>query len=146
MKIDYQRQPPGSSLCGQTCVAMIAGVPLEESISRFNSKGGTRTKQVKQVLESFGFNATNRLKRVTKGTIIPSLAIGKMRWSNSNHSHWVVIYDGKIYDPDPITTPPIRKVRKQEFAGSPRITSYLEIKRAKPRRKRKTKNLSMATN
>jgi hypothetical protein len=55
--IKYQYQPPGSSLCGQTCVAMIAGITLEESIEAFRGKkGGTRTKEVVAALRKLGIN------------------------------------------------------------------------------------------
>jgi hypothetical protein len=41
--IKWIQQPEGSSLCGQTCVAMIAGITLEESIGAFGGKKrGTR--------------------------------------------------------------------------------------------------------
>jgi len=64
------RQPEGSSLCGQACVATIAGVSLEESIRAFDgTRGGTRTKQVINALRKFGIACGDKLLRITKKRI-----------------------------------------------------------------------------
>jgi hypothetical protein len=55
-------QPPGSSLCGQTCVAMLAGISLEESISAFNGKrGGTLTRDVVDAFRKLGIHCGDKL-------------------------------------------------------------------------------------
>lgn len=89
------KQPKGSSLCGQACVAMLAGVSLEESTETFRTKGCTRYKALIQALRQLGVESAEKWKmgHPTGDAII--------RFTNQELgcSHWVVFFKGKYYDP-----------------------------------------------
>jgi hypothetical protein len=91
MMIKWIQQPEGSSLCGQTCVAMIAGVTLEESIEAFGGKrSGTRTKDVVIALRKLGIN----------GQCYPDTCIVKLHFDGQKNTHWTIWHEGKFYDPE----------------------------------------------
>ncbi len=48
-KINYIKQP-NDYLCGQACVAMLAGVTVEEVISVMNNDKGTGKKDIERAL------------------------------------------------------------------------------------------------
>jgi len=98
--IKHIKQPYCSSLCGQTCIAMLLGINLEKSIEEFNSRGGTRTKQLKEIIRKYGHDCTDKLKVVTKNTVIPEICICKVKWHGTNRSHWVLKHKDKLYDPE----------------------------------------------
>lgn len=116
-------QPKGSSLCGQTCVAMAAGVTLLRSIEVFGTRGGTRTKQVVAALRAFGFETVgDRLVRWDDKTAPPRHAILHLIWDKPGkkhkHGHWVLNWEGIVHDPA-LDTPGL-------YCGG-RFVSYLEI-------------------
>lgn len=116
-------QPAGSELCGQTCVAMAAGVSLERSIRQFGHGKATETREVVKALRAFGIGCSERLRRVSKNRIPPPRAIMAVRWLDRKRQprvwHWVLVWDGKVYDP---------AGRYPEGYGSDcEFTSYLEI-------------------
>lgn len=95
------RQPEGSSLCGQACVATIAGVSLEESIRAFDgTRGGTRTKQVINALRKFGIACGDKLLRITKKQNKTSTCIVTLHFDGCKGKHWVVYHEGRYLDPD----------------------------------------------
>ena len=101
-------QPPGSSLCGQCCVAMAAGISLEESIKVFGHRHATRTKEVAQALNALGIQCpSQRLKPLTDRDSWPTRAIIKEIYgpTRKRKSHWILLWDGKVYDPDPHDAP-----------------------------------------
>jgi hypothetical protein len=93
-------QPERSNTCGQTCVAMIAGVTYAESVTRFRSRAATRTKQVSAVLRGYGFACPGKLERY-KGGELPKLCIVKLtiKRNGKKWGHWVVYDDGYFFDP-----------------------------------------------
>lgn len=94
------RQPENSSLCGQACVATIAGVSLEESIAAFNgTRGGTRTKQVVEALRKLNISCGDKLVSLKKG-IKPPVCIAKLHFNDCKFTHWTVYYCGLYLDPD----------------------------------------------
>jgi hypothetical protein len=102
--IELILQPPGSSLCGQACVAMAVGISLEESVKVFGHRHTTRTKEVARVLNALGIQCpSRRLKRLTDRTQWPTRAIIKEIYGpiRKRKSYWVLLWDGHIYDPDP---------------------------------------------
>ncbi len=113
------RQPGGSSLCGQACIATICKVSLDEACKLAGTKGCTTTKQLIQALTQMGMCTAPRLKR---GMPESGLAILKVthRW----RSHWVIWKNGKFYDP-----------AAGVFRGLPsylqnsKVTSHLRIER-----------------
>lgn len=69
-EINYIKQPT-EYLCGQSCVAMLAGVTVEEVISVMQNDKGTGKKDI-DILKVF----------------LPKYA------------HWILYYHGKYYDPE----------------------------------------------
>ena len=114
--IQLVHQPQGSNLCGQCCVAMILGIPLGCVVALLR-KGRTTTKQLRDALRSFGILTADRAERMTSSKSLPNLAIYKMRFEGTWKSHWVVVSQGKVYDPGGNGT-------------GGRLTSYLECSRA----------------
>jgi len=106
--MDLIIQPKGSSLCGQAVVAMAAGISLEESIRIFGHRHATRTKEVARVLNTLGIQCpSRRLKPLTDRDPRPTRAIIKEIYgpTRKRKSHWVLLWDGKVYDPDPHDAP-----------------------------------------
>ncbi|MCT4543652.1 MAG: DUF1905 domain-containing protein [Vallitalea sp.] len=99
-KIDYIRylKQPQSGLCGQTCLAMLAGITVDEVIEIMKSKRwqGSITK-VMETLDYFGF--TYKKAAYTKGSIVqlPKCCIVNVR--GERISHLMVYFEGRYYDP-----------------------------------------------
>ena len=53
-RLSHIRQPEGSNLCGQACVAMLAGVTLAEAIRATGTRGRTSTRHVTHALRALG--------------------------------------------------------------------------------------------
>ncbi|PLS19618.1 hypothetical protein CVD28_04155 [Bacillus sp. M6-12] len=103
MNIQYIRQPKKSRQCGQHCLAMLTGKNIEDIIQVVGTHKGTTTKRIINALNQLGIKNSERLiSRRTQP--MPLLAICKVRreWNKSGGWHWVLLYDGKIYDPDPV--------------------------------------------
>lgn len=107
-------QPKGSRLCGQTCIAMVTGKTITEIVNCLGHGKGTRTKDLVKLLRSFGYGVPDRLRRLSNP---PRYAIAKQPKLRGNNWHWVLIWNGKRYDPAGTTYPRY---------GS-RLTSYLPI-------------------
>lgn len=112
------RQPKNSNLCGQACVATLAGISLRDSIDIFRTKGRTTTKKVRQALRQMGIGSSPRLKR---GFPKCPTAILKFVHPDGN-AHWVVWHQNKYYDP-------VAGVFKKppKYLSESRITSHLPI-------------------
>jgi hypothetical protein len=92
------RQPAGSSLCGQCCVAMAAGISLEMVRAIFGHARGTGTVEVRRALRILGVQCASRL---TYSSALPQYGIVKLRRPRgSRHWHWVLMWDGVMYDPE----------------------------------------------
>ncbi len=114
-------QPQGSALCGQCCVAMAAGVPLEAAIAAVGhaKPRGTKTRELVAALRKLGVPAAERLKRTRKDLPVPPCprAILRTERTVARRWHWLLHWDGLTYDP---------AGRYPEYDGW-RITSYLEL-------------------
>lgn len=91
MKIKLQ--PKGSNLCGQTCVAMIADISLDDAISSVGKRGLTNTKDIANALRKLGFECADKVTRYKNGLGSEfCLCVVESK-------HWVVYKDGLFYDP-----------------------------------------------
>lgn len=113
--IERQYQPPGSKLCGHTCVAMAIGKPLTEVVEILGRIGGTTTKDLVRMFRVFGFQCKDRLTRFNKIEQLPVRALVKMSYGRNQNWHWVLWWDGDIYDPS----------RNSELTGHP--TAFLDL-------------------
>ena len=98
MKINLIRQPDNSNLCGQACVAMIAGISLDESIKLFNSRGSTGTKTVYYALQKRGISCSDKAVRI-KNNNKPKLCIVTIHYTGYKNKHFCIWNNNKYYDP-----------------------------------------------
>jgi len=100
MKVKLVTQPQNSNLCGQACVATIAGKSIEDSIKAFGGKSGkTRTRDVVYALHTLGVECGDKLTRISKKTGKTNCCIVKLHFDNTKNTHWTVFYNGLFYDP-----------------------------------------------
>jgi UTP-glucose-1-phosphate uridylyltransferase len=90
--------------CGQTCIAIIAGISQWDAVHAVGNDHGTQPKHLQEALFRFGFNVER--KRFVKAEWPPPLAIALVRSKHDKgYGHAVVVRDGKVIDPaqgDPI--------------------------------------------
>jgi hypothetical protein len=118
-------QPENSALCGQVCVAMAAGVSVKKAIDVIGHEFGTTTADVRDALRGLGIEVADRLRTIGKRKgVIPKRAIlcisrkGNKREGRKERGHWMLAWDGEIYDPGGMWP---------EGYQNWRIVSYLEI-------------------
>jgi hypothetical protein len=99
MSVTHLLQPSDLPVCGQTCVAMAAGVSLERAYEVFGHQSGTTTREVVQALRHLGINCADRLRRCSKTRAIPARAILHTREQGGRRAHWMLMWDGRVYDP-----------------------------------------------
>jgi hypothetical protein len=114
--ITYLRQPH-NGCCGQACLAMLAGISVDEVIKIMKStKWQVSLSKVIETLDYFGF--THKKPIYTKGRKVelPKCCIVNVR--GESKSHLLIYYDAKYYDPTHGVL--------QEYACE-NIISYIEI-------------------
>jgi len=112
------RQPQGSDLCGQACVATICGITLDEACMLARTHGKTDTKHLKRVLHA---SSVPHDERRTRG-FPPKGQTALLFWKSENGCHWMVWHKNKYYDP---AAGVFRKTPKH--AKNARVTSYLRV-------------------
>lgn len=92
-------QPPGSSLCGQTAVAMILGISLEKAVELVGHRNGTAREELEAALRKRGVRLWDRTlgPPPTNGR---GLYLCSVRWPRGG-GHWIVLDGGRWLDPDP---------------------------------------------
>jgi hypothetical protein len=131
--IIQQYQPKGSSLCGQTCVAMACGSNCYTVAHAMGTLGGTCGTDIIRGLRKFGvatgdrmvrFGKTHRIYRVSEQHMCMLMpvrrCIAKVRSEGERRSHWVLFWDGRIFDPYPVRVP-------WQY-----VSGYVEIKEGDP--------------
>lgn len=114
----FMLQPENSCLCGQTCVAMIAEISLEESISVFGKRSSTTTKDVINALRKLGISCGDRLLSAKKHEK-PDVCICVLHYKDFKQTHWCV-WNGEWY-----LDPAYGII--DEYGEGFRVTSYLPI-------------------
>jgi hypothetical protein len=129
----HLKQPRGSSLCGQACVAMVAECSLVDAVAAVKRVGGTRTKDLVRGLKAYGFSVHGRLIP-WRGEPLPKLAIVKVKFPRRARFHWVLVRKDFVFDPlrrgPTVFHPALWRERKG------RVTAYLPIPTEPRRRKR----------
>ena len=115
-KINYIKQPT-DYLCGQACVAMLAGVSTEEVVFVMKNDKGTGKKDIEKALNYYGIRQAKTMTKADSSSVLPKACILKVLLPG--YSHWVLYYDGKYYDPEFGVM--------EELYPKARIQSYLEI-------------------
>ncbi len=98
-------QPEASSLCGQCCVAMAAGVSLAKAVEAVGHSKlrGTYTREIITALRKLGINCGDRCRRVSrKRPMLPKRGIAVIHRPKGEETgmwHWLLVWDGEVYDP-----------------------------------------------
>jgi hypothetical protein len=98
-------QPHDSGVCGQTCVAMAAGVSIDAAVaavgvSSSNDEGGTFADDMVRGLQKLGVKCGQPTEYGRRGSKrlrqLPERAIMGI---DGYQQHWVLLWDGFVYDP-----------------------------------------------
>lgn len=92
---------PTAGSCGQTCLAMLTGHPLEQVFKDVPDSGSTQACQLIVYLLMAGLRCVPFLQSVYVQPL-PELAIVSLTWPDRDIGHWVIWANGKIIDPSPI--------------------------------------------
>ena len=57
---------PTTETCGQACIAMITGMPIEEVIRAMRTSGPTSIGQLIEILDRYGVKHAERNTRISK--------------------------------------------------------------------------------
>ena len=95
--IKYIKEPTGC-LCGQTCVAMLAGVPVDEVIEVIGTDGGTSKKDLKKALDYYNISYAPKSTGYDPNVSLPDLCVIRMKLPD--YGHWGIYFKGKYYDPE----------------------------------------------
>ena len=102
---------PKDGLCGQACIAMLSGVPLNEIINIMGSQ--CSLSKVIETLDYFGIAHSDKMVyKLQKDNKLPKCCIINVK------GHLMIFHDGKYYDPSMGIL--------EEFHSS-KITGFLEI-------------------
>ncbi|MDR0446348.1 MAG: GNAT family N-acetyltransferase [Oscillospiraceae bacterium] len=96
--IAYVKQPT-EYLCGQSVIAMLAGVSVDEVIEVMQNDKGTSTQELRDALKWYGLKtATKARLKYTEGAILPECCILSVKLPG--YGHWSLYYESKYYDPE----------------------------------------------
>lgn len=94
----HLKQPKRSKTCGQHCIAMMAGVPVSEVISRFGSSATSQAK-ILEIAKAFGLRQGSKLWVLNREGELPTTGILKLRKARLRYFHWACVIDGVLHDP-----------------------------------------------
>jgi hypothetical protein len=109
---------PTDYTCGQTSVAMVADVSIEQVLKIMKS-GKTTTKDLVRALRILGVRSRRRLRRREEGVSLPKFCILHLVATGQHWGHWAVCYNSQVYDPSWGMNP--------EWPTGVHVSSYLEI-------------------
>lgn len=99
---------------------MLLQVPLSDAIKIVGKRGRTRTRDIVPVLRQHAYSCPDRLVRgMFQGNCLIKVVFTK------SHSHWVLFWEGKIYDPSRGLNPPGFFALADR--GHYKLSSYLPI-------------------
>ena len=111
---------PGDGLCGQTCIAMLAGVTIADVIAVMDCREwqGTMGRLI-SALNYYGIDHTDIIVYPAEGekVVLPKCAI--LMEKMGRFSHYLLYFDGKYYDPN---------LGIMEEYDMSKLVGYLEIK------------------
>jgi RimJ/RimL family protein N-acetyltransferase len=94
--IKYVKEPTGY-LCGQSVVAMLANVSVDEVIDVIGHDKGTSVAEIDSALTWYGIKHGKRQK-CTDDAILPDICILSLKLPG--YGHWSLYYKGTYYDPE----------------------------------------------
>lgn len=96
--INYIKEPTGY-LCGQSVIAMLADVSVDEVISIMQTDKDTSTSYLRDALKWYGIKTTTKTRiKYTEGAELPACCI--LSVTLPEYGHWSLYYKGKFYDPE----------------------------------------------
>jgi hypothetical protein len=96
-KITYIKEPTGY-LCGQSCVAMLAEVSVDEVIGIIGTDKGTNKQDLKKALDYYGISYAPKSTKYDSTVPLPNLCVIRMKLPG--YGHWGIYYNGVYYDPE----------------------------------------------
>lgn len=94
--VELVRQPPGSSLCGQACVAMIAGIHILEAARLVGTNGATGWPQLGKAFDSLGVKV-GPVQLGAPGNAVRR-AVVRVKFPNQKDTHFVVYAKSSVRD------------------------------------------------
>ena len=91
---------PTVETCGQACIAMITGKPIEEVIKDMKTSGPTSVGQLIEILDFYGVKHADRNIRISKKNPVPYKYSILTVHTNEGYTHWVLLFDNIYYDPE----------------------------------------------
>jgi len=90
---------PKPNMCGQTSVAMIVGVTVEDVVNVMHARGGQSSmSKVIETLDYYGIKHAEKIAYLAKeNNTLPNLCILIVKVGEG--SHFLVYYNGKYFDP-----------------------------------------------
>ena len=99
----HLQQPAESKLCGQTCVAMAAGISIEDAILSVGHRHATRLPELLKAFREFGISRVGTKRTCWNGRSAPPrfslLSMLFHKPGEKHHGHWLLNWDGVIHDP-----------------------------------------------
>jgi RimJ/RimL family protein N-acetyltransferase len=94
--IKYVKEPTGY-LCGQTVIAMLANISVDDVIDVIGHDRGTSVGEIDNALTWYGIKHGKRQK-CNEDAVLPEISILSLKLPG--YGHWSLYYKGKIYDPE----------------------------------------------
>lgn len=116
---------PTSVTCGQTCVAMLAGVSVEDACAAVGTEGTTKTRQLVAGLQNLGLPCSGGLIRVRRVSGLVAQAIVKVAPPKGRGWHWVLWHGDSFVDPASGTRYSADAFHR--LCGDWRVTSLLPV-------------------
>ena len=89
--------------CGQTCFAMLTGIPYEQVKILYGHENSSCMREARILLADIGYSVGDVIKvdnRKRKLIPIGKRAMIRIKYNNRKHGHFVAMdEEGKIYDP-----------------------------------------------
>jgi hypothetical protein len=95
--IKYIKEPTGY-LCGQSVIAMLADVSVDEVIEVMQTDKGTSVSAIDEALAYYGFKHSKSRKRYYESVNLPDICILSLQLPG--YGHWSLYYQGTFYDPE----------------------------------------------
>lgn len=97
--IVYEQQRYRSKQCGQTCLAMILGISIDEAIKLLNNKKRSTSlyKDIAVALERQGFEVEKHTGQI-EWDEVPNNSIVRVVFPNKA-AHFIIKHDDRYYDP-----------------------------------------------
>lgn len=115
MTLKHLQQPAGSRLCGQTCVAMLAGVSIDTATFHCTSGKNRSTSEhdLRKGLAMLGqgldpFERRKRVEPFPNHLVSVAPILARLRSADRKHGyHWILITRTQVFDPSLTSALPV---------------------------------------